>query len=502
MGLIARQSFKASISNYIGFVLGFISLLLLFPLFFTPEQLGAYRLFIELGGMLSAFALLGTNSSINRYFPYFKTEDQKHHGFFFWVFLLPLIGFAILLLLFFVFGDAFFVFINENALRYRNMFPMFVVLIFANIFIVVSEVSYANHGRIALTNFSKEVILRILIIISGCLYYYKFVDFYTCIWFVVIAYVLTFLLNIFFLAKLTKVNLKPDFIFLIENKKLTKEIILFTLVLLFSAFSTLIIPKIDFILVSKLDKDLSNVAIYSIGFTLATFIEIPKRTILQISNPTISAYLKDNNIREVEVFHKKNGSNQFIISTFLFLLIWMNLDNLFKIMPDGNFYSQGKWVVLIIGLSKVIESIFSSQGAIISNSSLYKWTPLIVLFNGVCAVIFNYYFISKFGYIGGAISNFSAMLVLTLFCYILIYKKINITPFEKSQLYVLLSFILVFSFTFIGNWFENPFVDATIRSIVFSYFYLFFIYKCKASKDFTDLVFGKFPVLKYLFPKQ
>jgi O-antigen/teichoic acid export membrane protein len=75
VGVIARQGFKASISNYIGMGLGFLSLFILFPKFFEPEKLGAIRLFIELGTVLSALGLMGTHYSINRFFPYFKTQD-------------------------------------------------------------------------------------------------------------------------------------------------------------------------------------------------------------------------------------------------------------------------------------------------------------------------------------------------------------------------------------------------------------------------------------------
>ena len=177
MGVIIRQSFKASLSNYVGVGLGFISLIFLFPLFFTPKELGAYRLFIELGGVLSAFALMGTNSSINRFFPYFKTKDQKHNGFFFWVFSIPAVGFFLLMLFFLFFGEQFFVFINEDALQYKELFPMFILLIIANIYIAVTEVSCANHGRIAVTNFSKEVLMRLLIIAGGALFYFKIIDF-------------------------------------------------------------------------------------------------------------------------------------------------------------------------------------------------------------------------------------------------------------------------------------------------------------------------------------
>jgi O-antigen/teichoic acid export membrane protein len=496
MGVIIRQSFKASISNYIGVVLGFISLIFLFPLFFTPKELGAYRLFIELGGVLSAFALMGTNSSINRFFPYFKTKDQKHNGFFFWVFSIPAVGFFLLMLFFLFFGEQFFVFINEDALQYKELFPMFILLIIANIYIAVTEVSCANHGRIAVTNFSKEVLMRLLIIAGGALFYFKIIDFKTCIWFVVGAYATTLFLNLFFLSKLTKLHMVPDFEFLKANKKLRNEILLFTLILIFSAISSLVVPKIDFILVSKLEKDLSNVAIYSIGFTLATFIEIPRRTIMQISMPIISSYLKNNQLDETEKFHKKNGTTQFLIASILFLLIWLNIDNLYAVMPKGDYYAQGKWVVFIIGLSKVIESLFSSQGAIISNSKLYKWTPFIVVMNGGFAIMFNYYFISKFGYVGGAISNIAAMLILNLFCLGLISYFLKINPFEKKQWSILFAFSLFLSIVFLGNWFSNPFVDGIVRSISIGTSYVWVLIKLNVSKDFNELILSKLPLLK------
>lgn len=83
MGVIIRQSIKSTLSNYVGIGLAFLSLFLLQPLFYTPRELGAVRLLIESAAVISSFALMGTNYSINRYFPHFQTADRKHHGFFF-----------------------------------------------------------------------------------------------------------------------------------------------------------------------------------------------------------------------------------------------------------------------------------------------------------------------------------------------------------------------------------------------------------------------------------
>lgn len=491
MGIIIRQSFKASISNYVGVFLGFINMFILFPLFFSPEEMGAVRLFMELGTVLAAFALFGTNSSINRFFPYFKTNDQKHHGFFFWVLLIPSIGFLLLTVTLFLFGTEFFLFINENALQYKGLFPMLICLIFSNIFIIVSEVSCANHGKIAITNFSKEILMRVLIIVSASLYYFKLINFETCIWLIALSYAVTMILNIFYLRSLTKINLRPDIQFLNRNKKLKHEMISYSLILLFSALSSLVIPKIDFFLVSKLQVDFGKVAIYSIGYYLANFIEIPKRTIIQISLPIISGHLKNDNYTELNALNKKNGTNQLIISSLLFFLIWLNIENLYDIMPNGDYYREGKWVVFIIGFSKVLESMNSTYSPFISYSKLYKWMPLIIFFNGGFTIAFNYFFILKYGYIGGAISNILSMLVLNLICLGLIQWKLSTHPFEKAQLKAFGIFAFFFAFTFLGDWFNNAFVDAGIKTIILGTAFLFLTFKFKVSKDFNDLLRSK-----------
>jgi O-antigen/teichoic acid export membrane protein len=296
------------------------------------------------------------------------------------------------------------------------------------------------------------------------------------------------MLNVFYLKTLTKINLKPDLKFLNENKKLKKEIILFSTVLIFSALSSLVIPKIDFFLVSKLQNDLGKVAIYSIGFYLATFIEIPKRTILQISLPIISGHLKKNEMTEMDALNKKNGTNQMVISTFLFLLIWLNIDNFYQIMPNGDYYSEGKWVFFIIGLSKVFESVNSTYSPIISNSSLYKWMPIIIVFNAGTSILFNYFFILKYGYIGGAISNIIAMFVLNILCLLLIQYKLRINPFSAKQIRIVLIFVLFLSLTFYGNWFSNPFIDGSVRSTLFAMAYVFFIFKSQASLEINQII--------------
>ncbi|MEX0595481.1 MAG: hypothetical protein WD512_03195 [Candidatus Paceibacterota bacterium] len=164
-------------------------------------------------------------------------------------------------------------------------------------------------------------------------------------------------------------------------------------------------------------------------------------------------------------------------------------------MPNGEFYKQGKWVVFIIGISKVIESVNSTYSPIISNSKLYKWVPFIIVFNSFFAILFNYYFITLYGFIGGAISSLLTMLILNIFSNILIYKRIKTNPFEKSQLKIIGIFILFLFLSFTGSWFANPYIDGIIRTLLLAPLFVLTIFKLNISKDFNELLRSKAPIL-------
>ncbi len=498
MGVIIRQGFKAALSNYIGMGLGFLSLFILFPLFYDPEKLGAIRLFIELGTVLSAFALVGTHYSINRFFPFFRTADQKHHGFFFWAFLFPLAGFILLLIILAFWSEPVFTLINANALKYKELFPMLVLLVFIILYQVVSEVSSANHGRIAVPNFMREVVMRSLIIISGLLYFTNLVDFYQSVWLMVLSYTIALCGNLWFLGKLTKINLKPDLQFIRKNPHLKKEGLRFSLLLFFSGIASLLYTKMDFFMISALQKDLAEVAVYSIGFYLATFIDVPKRTILQVASPIFAGHMKEERFKDVEALNKKNGSNQLLVSGILFFFIWLNIDNLYEIMPRGDYYMRGKWVVFFIGISKLIDAVVCGNGPIIVNSKFYSLSVISIIVAVISSFVYNYFFISNFGIIGGAISTILVMLSVNLCNLLVLYFKLGIHPFHRDQIQIIFLLCIFFALSFSGKWIINPYLDSIIRTLVFGAALFYSIYKLKLSEDFNLLLRTKLPFLNKL----
>ena len=81
MGVVIRQSFKATIVSYAGACIGFLLVMFIYPESLTSEQIGLTRVLSEASLFFSSFALLGTNSVAIKFFPYFKNEKNNHNGF-------------------------------------------------------------------------------------------------------------------------------------------------------------------------------------------------------------------------------------------------------------------------------------------------------------------------------------------------------------------------------------------------------------------------------------
>jgi len=207
VGIIIRQSIISSFYTYIGTIIGAFSILFAFPLFLSPEELGAFRLIIELGALLSGFGLLGIGQTIIRFYPFFR-EDNKSNGFLYLVLLLTVLGSVLVSILYFFFEEKLFDWFSRDKQYFSYIFiPIFLVAIF-RIYQTVFENIAANHGKITTTNFFREILTRAALLLLVFLYYkqwFSFIDF--CIY-VSLVFALNTILNYVFVIR----PMKLDFI--------------------------------------------------------------------------------------------------------------------------------------------------------------------------------------------------------------------------------------------------------------------------------------------------
>lgn len=473
MGIIIRQSFKAAVSNYIGVGLGFLSLIYILPYVYEPTELGALRLLTELGAVIGSVGLLGTSYSINRFFPYFKNPPH-HNGFFFWAFLLPIIGFVVILGLYLGLEASFFAFFKADPVYIKTIFPMLIFLIAGFMGQTVLETASANHGRIAIPSFFREVWIRLIVIITALLFYLKYIDFSTACWMIVAAYMAALVANFYYLRSLTPLYIRPNFQFLKDNPHIRIDAIKFTGWLFISSTAALFIAKVDFLMVSA-QLSLSDTAIYSIGFYIAVLIEIPKRTINQIATPILSQHLKNNERHEVSVLYKQIANNQFFIGSLIFCMIWVNTDLLFHFMPNGHIYESGKYVIFIIGIAKLLEMIMGASSAILHNSDYYAWNFITSILAIASAIGLNIVLIPIYGINGAAFATLTTLFLLYGSMTLIVAIKMQLNPFAKQQIKVCLGLLVGISLGFIQMNETYLVLGALTKSVLIAITYLLLV---------------------------
>ncbi|MDR3268851.1 MAG: hypothetical protein LBT83_07280 [Tannerella sp.] len=81
---------------------------------------------------------------------------------------------------------------------------------------------------------------------------------------------------------------------------------------------------------------------------MAVIIDLPYRSISDISSPLAASALKEVDLITANDLYRKVALHQFMAGSCIFLLMWINIDNIFAIMPNGHIYQAGKRVVFLL----------------------------------------------------------------------------------------------------------------------------------------------------------
>ena len=130
--------------------------------------------------------------------------------------------------------------------------------------------------------------------------------------------------------------------------------------------------------------------------------------------------------------------NQFLLGALILLLIWTNLDVLFWLMPNGAIYAAGRYVVLIIGLTKVVDLLFGGNHEILLNSPAYRFSLIALVFLGVISFSINYVMIPIYGMNGAAAGTVVSVLLYNSLKSGFIWVRYRLWAFDRKTLYALL----------------------------------------------------------------
>ena len=454
MGVIARQSIKGTIVTYIGAFLGFLTTFFIMTRYLTAEEIGLARVLQDTSVMLAGLASLGTSSSIIRFFPRFKDEDSKNHGFFFWTLIVPFVGFIIFAIIFVACRGFVVQQFGEHSALFVNYFYYVLPITFAMLYMTIFETNSNVLMRIVIPRFVREVLVRVLALADYLLYAFRIIN---IDWFVIsfcIVYGVAALVDFLYLLSLGKVSFKPDRKYI--TKPMLKEWGYYTLFLLVSSLAAQITPFLNTYFVSA-KMGLMYTGIFAIATYISSVVEIPYRSLGAIAQPELSAVINAKNWQGASDLCKKVSLHQFLISSAFFLLIWVNIDYIFLVLPNGAQYAAGKWVVFFLCMNKMVQTSLALPGSALSYSKYYYWSLAFTLVMTVVAIILNNWFIPIWGMNGAAIATLCATIINLLIVLPFVRIVLHISPFSTPQLKVIAVIAILFILNAVWVRFLTPY---------------------------------------------
>jgi O-antigen/teichoic acid export membrane protein len=486
MGVVIRQSFKATIVSYIGAVFGYVNLVFLYPLCLPPELYGLTRVIVEAATIVAFFSQMGISNAIVRFFPLFDNEAQKHRGFLFYATMIPLVGFIVFGLVYIILQPIIVSYFGENSSLFAHYFYYILPLAFFVMYTTVCEAYSSVLMRIVVPKISREIILRIAIAIVVVAFYFKIINVDGLIIGFVFSYGIATLVTVFYILKIRKSSFKSDKSILTKENK--KVVVPYLLYMLIAGLGNNVVSKIDtFMIASK--SSLTETGIFSIAFFMAMIIELPSRNLVQILSPIASKAIIDNDMVQLKELYKKSSLNQMLFSVIIFIFIWINIHNVFAIMPHGEVYKSGMWVIFFIGLSKIFDASTGINVVIVGNSKFYYFGLFFIFFLAAISILLNNFLIPIYGITGAAIATaISILLYNTMFVWV-VWMRFKMLPFSIAtvKIVTMLVVALIINHFFLPD-FKNPFIDGIIKSSIIMLILLGIIYFWKISLDFNQFL--------------
>lgn len=500
MGVIARQSIRGAIANYLGVAIGFFTTFFVLTDCLSQEEIGLTRVMVDAAMLFSGLAQLGTNSSIVRFFPYFKTERGDNHGIFGWSLIIPLLGFSLFSLLFFVFRGPILGVYEQKSSLLVNYFYLLLPLTFFALYMTVFETNASVLLHITVPKFVREVGIRVFNLVCYELYGKGVISLDVFVLLFCGSYALAMVLNLLYLFTLGKISFRIDWKFM--DRRMWGDVGRYTLFMTATVLAGNI-PLINSLFLGA-KAGLALTGVYTIAFYIANIVEIPYRSLGAISGPVIAQSIKENNWAEVNRLGRQVSLHQLLLSSLIFFFIWINLKALFMVIPHGAEYVGGMGVVFFLGIAKIVNSSFSIGCNILNYSRFYAYSLLFIAVLTVSAIGFNDWFISMWGINGAACA--------TLFSYILYFSllltfvgvRLHVTLFCRTQLRVLALMLVLFGVNYlwetwvVGSLIPNSSMvwvlgEAVVRTLLFLVVSFSAVRRMHISSD-VDKILSKIPL--------
>lgn len=475
MGVVKSQTIKNVFSTYFGFAIGAINTLFLYTFFLSDVYYGLVAFMLSTSNIMMPLMTFGANHTIIKFYSSFKTRLSVD-TFLTWMLFLPLLTIApIGLIGYFSFEWLIKILGNENPIvgdYFLHIYIIAIAMAYFEVFFSWSKV----HLKTVFGNFMKEVFHRVAVMILLFGVYFEYLSTPQFINALVVVYLLrTAVMKwVAFSVRFPKLRFKP----LANSSDILKYA---TLIIVAGSVSTLLLDIDKFMLNSYIP--IQQVAYYSVAVFIATVIAVPQRSMHQILAPLNAQFLNSGMLDDLKKLYLKSSITLFTVSGLLFLLIVLNINQLYELIPSQ--FSNGIYVVFLISLTKLFDSLLGSNNAILFNSKYYRVVVFSGIFLALLTVVLNLLFIPIFGINGAAIATFLAISVYNMFKLWFVYVKFKIQPVTEKTILIFGLIVLSILIFYFWEFSFHPVINIALKSVLTSIWYIVVILKLNVSEDIT-----------------
>lgn len=492
MSNIRRQSIISSVIIYIGFGIGLFNMFLFTrdnPRIFEDAQFGLYNAFIAIATMMMAFSSLAMPTYIYKFFPYYKDHlpDKKNDQVTI-ALVITAIGFLIVVIAGIAFkqlvirkyiGNS-----PEIIAYYKWIFPLGFGLL---VYTVLEAYAWQLHKSV-FTNLLREVLWRlfttclIVLFATGIIENFDvfiklFAFSYPFIALVLLIY-LVFTKKIHFTFRLSKVTKRFSSSILRLCSFVYTGSLIFTVSLIFDSL----------VISSVLDNALTMLAIYSVAQNFGSMIQAPQRSIIAASIAHLSRAWKEKKRDTIQRIYQRSSINLLIFACGIFLVIMLNFTDAVYTFKLKETYLDAYYVVLLLGLTKVIDMGTGVNSQIIATSIYWRFEMIsgIILLSVMLPL--SYFLTKEYGIIGTAAAQLVSISVYNLVRILFLWKKFRLQPFTKKTFFTLLLGASCFALCFFAFSGMDGIPGIVIRSLVFIGIYAAGAYWLKLSPDIQPVL--------------
>lgn len=465
MGVIRRQGIYATLAAYIGVLVGIVNQIWLYPTFLTENEIGLIYLLVDTAMLFIPFLLLGLVSVCLRYFPHFDNITQKHYGFLTFLLAIPLFTFLLFAVLFALFLPQFSTFFVKSPL-YVRFLPLTLPLCFFLLYMSVLEAYCRSLQRTVIITLLREVFIRAATTVVVLLYGLSLLDTNRFVWCYIGIYGVVMLLLVVYIWRLGQFQLRN-----IDRSRfdadMLRDMAQYAFFILLGTIGGTVVYRIDTLLLSHYMGE-ADTGIFRITGFIGLVVEMPRRALSQIAAPVVAQEMKRGQIQVIANLYRSISTHQYLAGAFLLSIIWCNIDNIFALMPRGEVFAQGKYVVLLVGIAKIFDMVTSINEEIITYSPYYRYTTLLMLALIIVTVLTNITLIPIWGITGAAVASLLCIFLYNVFKFFLVYIKMKLQPFSNATLKITAITAIVWAANYLSPTLSTPLADLLLRSFLLS----------------------------------